>query len=63
MARPLRIEFPGAVHHVTAGGDQREDIFADCVDRQALLEVLAQVLSRFDAAVLVSGLVFCSLPA
>ena len=27
MARPLRLEFAGAVYHVTSRGDQREDIF------------------------------------
>ncbi len=52
MARPLRIEFPGAVYHVTARGDRREDIFVDDKDRQALLEVVAQALSRFDAEAL-----------
>lgn len=49
MSRPLRIEFPGAVYHVTARGDRREPIFEDDVDRTALLAVLAQALSRFDA--------------
>jgi putative transposase len=52
MARPLRIEFPGAVYHVTARGDRREDIFVDDEDRLALLEVVAQALSRFDAQML-----------
>ncbi|MEO8009578.1 MAG: transposase [Betaproteobacteria bacterium] len=52
MARLLRIEFPGAVYHVTSRGDRREDIFVDIQDRLALLEVLAQVLSRFDAQAL-----------
>ncbi len=52
MARPLRIEFPGAVYHVTARGDRREDIFVDDQDRRALLEVVAQALSRFDAEAL-----------
>ena len=52
MARPLRIEFPGAVYHVTARGDRREDIFVDDEDRRALLEVVAQALSRFDAEAL-----------
>ena len=27
MARPLRLEYAGALHHVTARGDRREDIF------------------------------------
>ena len=35
MARPLRIEFPGAVYHVTARGNRGEDIFVDDEDRQA----------------------------
>ena len=52
MARPPRIEFPGAVYHVTARGDRREPIFVDDEDRQALLEVVAQALSRFDAEAL-----------
>ena len=52
MARPLRIEFPGAVYHVTTRGDRREDIFVDDEDRRALLEVVAQALSRFDAEAL-----------
>jgi putative transposase len=52
MARPLRIEFPGAVYHVTTRGDRREDIFVDDEDRHALLEVVAQALSRFDAEAL-----------
>ena len=52
MARPLRIEFPGAVYHVTSRGDRREAIFVDDQDRHALLEVVAQALSRFDAQAL-----------
>jgi REP element-mobilizing transposase RayT/DNA-directed RNA polymerase specialized sigma24 family protein len=52
MARPLRIEFPGAVYHVTARGDRREDIFVDDQDRHALLDVVAQALGRFDAQML-----------
>jgi REP element-mobilizing transposase RayT len=52
MARPLRIEFPGAVYHVTSRGDRREDIFADDEDRQGFLELLGQALSRFDGEML-----------
>jgi REP element-mobilizing transposase RayT len=52
MSRPLRIEFPGAVYHVTSRGDRREDIFADDADRSALRLVLEQALQRFDAQVL-----------
>jgi REP-associated tyrosine transposase len=49
MSRPLRVQFPGALYHVTARGDRRESIFEDDRDRQALLQVLGQALERFDA--------------
>ena len=29
MARPIRIEYAGALYHVTSRGDRREDIFLD----------------------------------
>ena len=45
MARPLRIEFPGAIYQVTSRGDRREPIFLDDVDRESLLA--AKVGSRF----------------
>lgn len=47
MARPLRIEFPGALYHVTARGNARQDIFLDDEDRQQFLVVLGRVVSRF----------------
>ena len=47
MARPLRIEFAGALYHVTARGDRREDIFTDDQDRNVLLSILSQVWRRF----------------
>ena len=52
MSRPLRIEFPGALYHVTSRGDRREDIFEDDADRARLLAVVAQGLQRFDAVML-----------
>lgn len=52
MARPLRIEFPGAVYHVTSRGDRREPIFVDDEDRRDLLDIVAQAMSRFDAQML-----------
>lgn len=48
MARPLRIEFPGALYHVTARGDRREDIFEDDEDRSLFLETLGDVTRRFN---------------
>ena len=47
MARPLRIEFPGALYHVTARGNARQNIFLDDEDRQQFLAVLRRVVSRF----------------
>jgi putative transposase len=52
MACPLRIEFPGAVYHVTSRGDRREAIFIDNVDREGLLGVAGHALGRFDAQML-----------
>jgi putative transposase len=52
MTRPLRIEFPGAVYHVTSRGDRRESIFLDDTDRQALLAVLGSGLTRYNAQML-----------
>jgi hypothetical protein len=34
MARPLRIEFPGALYHGTARWNAQQDIFLDDEDRQ-----------------------------
>ena len=52
MSRPLCIEFPGAVYHVTSRGDRREAIYRNDADRVAQLEVIAQAMDRFDATVL-----------
>ena len=52
MSRPLRIEFPGAVYHVTSRGDRREPICLDDEDRRRQLAILAQAMQRFDAQVL-----------
>lgn len=51
MSRPLRIEFPDALYHVTSRGDRRESIFADDSDRRAFLALLAHCCERMDAAV------------
>jgi len=48
MSRPLRIEFAGALYHVTSRGDGREDIFLDDGDRELFLDVLAEVSERFN---------------
>ena len=49
MVRPLRIEYPGAVYHVTSRGDRREPIAHEDADRALFLTTLGQALERFDA--------------
>ena len=51
MTRPLRIEFPGALYHVTARGDQLGAIYRDVADRYIWLEVLGLVCARFHLVV------------
>jgi len=48
MARPLRIEFAGALYHVTSRGDRREAIYEDHEDRDTFLRTLAEVVERFN---------------
>ena len=50
MSRPLRLEFEGALYHVTSRGNRREPIVGDDADRQAWLAVLEQGLERFDSS-------------
>jgi putative transposase len=47
MARPLRIEYPGALYHVTSRGDRQEAIFDDDQDRTAFLNILGEVVAQF----------------
>lgn len=50
MARPLRLEFAGALYHVTARGNERRSIFLgdEDSDRAAFLEVLGATCERFN---------------
>jgi REP element-mobilizing transposase RayT len=47
MARPLRLQFPGAIYHVTARGNARQRIYRDDDDRQQFLAVLGEVVARY----------------
>jgi hypothetical protein len=38
--RPLRIEYPGAVYHVTSRGSEKKAIFKDDQDRENFLNTL-----------------------
>ena len=48
MARPLRIEFSGALYHITSRGDRREAIYEDDDDRELFLGTLSEVVERFN---------------
>jgi len=48
MARPLRIEFPGALYHITSRGNEKQLIFIDGMDKKKFLEVLSSAVKRFN---------------
>ncbi|HAK50833.1 MAG TPA: addiction module toxin RelE [Gammaproteobacteria bacterium] len=47
MSRPVRIEFPGAIYHITSKGSKGQTIFRDREDRAVFLNTLDNVVSRF----------------
>ena len=47
MARLLRLEFAGALYHLTSRGDRREAIYRTDEDREAWLEVLGNAVTVF----------------
>jgi len=47
MARPLRLELPGALYHVTSRGNGRESIYSDDRDRKTFLQTLDDVYCRY----------------
>ncbi|MDW7711601.1 MAG: transposase [Deferrisomatales bacterium] len=51
MARPLRIEYPGAFYHVTSRGNERKEIFRSRRDRVKFLEYLESATVRYGFAV------------
>jgi REP element-mobilizing transposase RayT len=46
MSRPLRLEYAGALYHLTARGDARADIFADDHDRARFLDLLGKEIAQ-----------------
>ena len=50
MARPLRVEFEGALYHITGRGNARQGIFADEKDCTRFVQLLVESLRRYDAA-------------
>ena len=47
MARPLRLEFPGAIYHLTNRGNARQKVFFSDADRELFLSTLSGVVSRY----------------
>jgi len=48
MARPLRIEFPGAVYHITSRVNEKKKIFRDDQDHSTFLTILHRVVVRYN---------------
>lgn len=46
MARPLRLEYPGALYHLTARGDNKTGIFLDDEDRNRFLKYLGTEIEQ-----------------
>jgi REP-associated tyrosine transposase len=51
MARPLRIEYPGAYYHVTSRGNEQKDVFKSQKDREKFLSYLESATHRYGAAI------------
>jgi REP element-mobilizing transposase RayT len=47
MARPLRIEYPGAFYHVMNRGQRQEPIVLDRRDRERFVSDLGRMSGRF----------------
>lgn len=50
MTRHLRIEFPGAIYHVTSRmlGDARSELFRDDGDRERFIERLSDRVEQYN---------------
>jgi len=48
MSRPLRIEYAGAVYHVTSPGNEKKPVFKDDHDREVFLNTLQHVNKRYN---------------
>ena len=51
MARPLRIEYPGAFYHVTSRGDEQKAVFTSQRDREKFLFYVESAVVRYGAVV------------
>ena len=51
MARPLRIEYEGAVYHITTRGNERNPIYREDEDCQKFPEILSGLYQRYGVAI------------
>ena len=51
MARPLRLEYPGAFYHVTSRGNEQKEIFKSQRDREKFLSYLESAGERYGAVI------------
>ena len=47
MVRPLRIEFAGALYHITSRGNRKEAIYLLDEDREKFLSVLGDTCAKY----------------
>lgn len=47
MARPLQIQYPDALDHITNRGNERKAIYKDNVDRREFLKILSQSMATY----------------
>lgn len=51
MARPLRVEYDGALYHITARGNERKPIYREEGDYQKFLDILSELPQRYGVIV------------
>ena len=51
MARPLRLQYPGACYHVTSRGNEKKPIFRNQKDREKFLAYLESAVVRYGAII------------
>jgi len=48
MARPLRLEFAGALYHITSRGNERKAIYFEDTDFELFLTLLRKVCEQYN---------------
>lgn len=48
MSRPLRIEFEGALYHVTSRGNEKKAIYQELTDFELFLQILSAVCTQYN---------------